>query len=237
LAISLFIVCVPEDLGYTACSPLKIIRRLGGTWLCLPPAFTIAFCLAYSSTLIMDATCSSVTLVVCKRTTCCYIPEDRTLHNHCCGNLKSYISLYLFLYPFEHIYVYIALYVHIYPRVPVDMSVLLSLHLSTNRCIFLSAYDLSTFLHVVCVSFWLCVLWHVDQLLGNDREIKNVQQPLLSNGFANRYVPTSIVELQQRRTCFLCGPWRDVIRGTIWELQLVSEWSGVSYWLLGFSCC
>jgi hypothetical protein len=23
-------------------------------------------------------------------TTQCYIPEDRTLHNHCCENLKSY---------------------------------------------------------------------------------------------------------------------------------------------------
>jgi hypothetical protein len=29
-------------------------------------------------------------------TTCCYIPQDRTLHNHCCENLKSYKNCLLY---------------------------------------------------------------------------------------------------------------------------------------------
>jgi hypothetical protein len=41
-------------------------------------------------TLKMEATCSSETSVDSQRTTLHYIPEDRTLHNHRCENLKSY---------------------------------------------------------------------------------------------------------------------------------------------------
>jgi hypothetical protein len=59
----------------------------------LPPAFTLVSCFAYYSTLKMDATCSSETSVDFQQTTRCYIPEDRTLHNHCCENLKSYSTL------------------------------------------------------------------------------------------------------------------------------------------------
>jgi hypothetical protein len=47
--------------------------------LCLPPAFTLVSCLAYSSTLKMEAKCSSETSVDFQRTTRHYIPEDRTL--------------------------------------------------------------------------------------------------------------------------------------------------------------
>jgi hypothetical protein len=32
---------------------------------------------------------SSETLVDFQRATQCYVPEDSTLHNHCCENLKS----------------------------------------------------------------------------------------------------------------------------------------------------
>jgi hypothetical protein len=39
----------------------------------------------------MEVTCSSETSVDFQGTTQCYIPEDGTLRNHCCENLKSYI--------------------------------------------------------------------------------------------------------------------------------------------------
>jgi hypothetical protein len=46
-------------------------------------------CLVYSLILKMRTTCSSETLVDSQRTTRPYIPEDTTLHNHCCENLRS----------------------------------------------------------------------------------------------------------------------------------------------------
>jgi hypothetical protein len=44
---------------------------------------------AYSSTLKMEAICSSETSVDTQRTTRRYISEDSTLHDHRCENLKS----------------------------------------------------------------------------------------------------------------------------------------------------
>jgi hypothetical protein len=44
----------------------------------------------YFSTLKMEAACSSETSVDIQRTTRRYIPEDRTLLNHGCENLRSY---------------------------------------------------------------------------------------------------------------------------------------------------
>jgi hypothetical protein len=58
--------------------------------LCLPPAFTLVSCSAYSSTLKMEAICSSETSVDFQRTTRRYIPEDSNIYNHRCENLKSY---------------------------------------------------------------------------------------------------------------------------------------------------
>jgi hypothetical protein len=55
----------------------------------LPPAFTLVSCLAYSI-LKKEMICSSETSVNFQRTTQRYIPEDRTLRNQCCENLKSY---------------------------------------------------------------------------------------------------------------------------------------------------
>jgi hypothetical protein len=49
--------------------------------------------MAFFLTLKMEATFSSKTSVDFRRTTWCYIPEDRTLHNHCCENLKSCIGM------------------------------------------------------------------------------------------------------------------------------------------------
>jgi hypothetical protein len=42
------------------------------------------------STLKMEAICSSETSVATQQTTRRHIPEDDTLHNHRCENLKSY---------------------------------------------------------------------------------------------------------------------------------------------------
>jgi hypothetical protein len=55
--------------------------------------FTLVSCLAYSLTLKMEAMCSSEMSVDLQWTTRHYIPEDRTLHNHCCENLKPYTDL------------------------------------------------------------------------------------------------------------------------------------------------
>jgi hypothetical protein len=46
-------------------------------------------------TLKMEAMCSSETSVDTKRTTWRYIPEDGTLHNQRCDNLKSYNIYFL----------------------------------------------------------------------------------------------------------------------------------------------
>jgi hypothetical protein len=47
---------------------------------------------AYFSTMKIEATCSSEMLVYFQWTTWRYVPEDRTLHNYCYENLKSYVS-------------------------------------------------------------------------------------------------------------------------------------------------
>jgi hypothetical protein len=52
-------------------------------------------------TLKMKAVCSSETSVDTQRTTRRYIPEDDTLHNHHCENLKSYIISAAFLLLFS----------------------------------------------------------------------------------------------------------------------------------------
>jgi hypothetical protein len=49
-------------------------------------------CLAYFSTVKVEATCSSETSVNFQHITCRYIPEDRTLRKYCYENLKSYLD-------------------------------------------------------------------------------------------------------------------------------------------------
>jgi hypothetical protein len=49
----------------------------------VPPAFMLVSRLAYSLTLSMEVTCSSETSID-------FIPDDRTLQNRRCENLKSY---------------------------------------------------------------------------------------------------------------------------------------------------
>jgi hypothetical protein len=74
LHLKIFIFC-----RITPCSELKIKPRL-------PRAFRLHSCLVYSSTIKMEASCSSETSVDFQQTTRRYISEDRTLHNHCCQN-------------------------------------------------------------------------------------------------------------------------------------------------------
>jgi hypothetical protein len=80
-----------ESWNITLCSPVKVIRALPCTVL-LFAWFMLVSCLVYSSTLKMEATCSSVTSVDFRRITWHYIPEERTLDNHSWANLKSYSS-------------------------------------------------------------------------------------------------------------------------------------------------
>jgi hypothetical protein len=56
---------------------------------CLPPAFVLVSCLAYSSTMKMEVTRTSEISFDFPRATQCYIPEDRSFHNRRCGNLNS----------------------------------------------------------------------------------------------------------------------------------------------------
>jgi hypothetical protein len=51
--------------------------------------FLVLSCLVHSSTLKTEAVCSSETSVDFYQTTWHYTPEDSTLHNHQCENLKS----------------------------------------------------------------------------------------------------------------------------------------------------
>jgi hypothetical protein len=50
-----------------------------------------------------------------------------------------------------------------------------------------------------------------------------IQQPLLSNGFANKRVRTATVGNSNREKCFLYGPCRDFICRTVSESQLVES--------------
>jgi hypothetical protein len=91
---------------------IKNQRRFGGTYqlhlqgrrinraikqIC----FHTGFSLAYSSILKMEEICSSETSVDTQRSRLRYIPEDGTLHNHRCENLKSYALRCVWrLYPF-----------------------------------------------------------------------------------------------------------------------------------------
>jgi hypothetical protein len=80
---------------------LSVNRRFGGTYrlqtsvkACgkLVTCFYASFLLSLFFTLKMEAI-SSETSADTQRTTRRYIPEDDTLHNHRCENLKSYIAI------------------------------------------------------------------------------------------------------------------------------------------------
>jgi hypothetical protein len=71
-----------------ALGEIKKIFDLRIDFMLLATCFSVVSCLAYCSTLNVE-TCSSEKLVAFQRTTRCYIPQDRSLHNHRCENLKS----------------------------------------------------------------------------------------------------------------------------------------------------
>jgi hypothetical protein len=56
--------------------------------------FMVVPCLAYSLTLKMEATCFSDMSVDFQWTTWRYIPDDRTLHNHCSENLNFFYDMF-----------------------------------------------------------------------------------------------------------------------------------------------
>jgi hypothetical protein len=65
---------------------------------CLPLAYLLVLAELISSTLKMEAICSSETSIETQRTTRHHIPEYDTLHNYCCENLKSYIIYFILFY-------------------------------------------------------------------------------------------------------------------------------------------
>jgi hypothetical protein len=96
----------------TPCSPLKVNRRFGGTCrfylkglrtsqaetsveqVAITARLTLVSCLAIFSTLQMEMICISETSVNFQRTTRRCIPEDRSLHNYRCENLKSFMTVF-----------------------------------------------------------------------------------------------------------------------------------------------
>jgi hypothetical protein len=83
----------------TPCGPLIVNRRFGGThrlhlqFSKKPACHLLAWWILAELiflTLKMETRCSPETSVDTQRTTQRYIPEDGTLHNHRCENLKSY---------------------------------------------------------------------------------------------------------------------------------------------------
>jgi hypothetical protein len=69
----------------TPYSPLKSASVLA----LLDAYFMLISYVAYSLALKMEVTCSSEMLLDFQQTIQLYIPEDGTLYNHCCENLKS----------------------------------------------------------------------------------------------------------------------------------------------------
>jgi hypothetical protein len=69
----------------TPSTPLSVNRRSGGTY-----RLHLQGRKKVQQETSVEAICSSETSVDTQRTTWCYIPEDGTLHNQCCKNLKSY---------------------------------------------------------------------------------------------------------------------------------------------------
>jgi hypothetical protein len=68
--------------------------------------------------------------------------------------------------------------------------------------------------------YWLClvlILWRVEPLLCNDREISKYTKAVCRQRFG-KHVPavtdTNATMVQQQRLCFLRGPCREVIRQT-----------------------
>jgi hypothetical protein len=92
------IICLFDFWYITPCMPLKIIQRFGGTCrvhlqgprisqVRYRPAFLVSY-LPYSSTLKMKEACSPQRSAGFQMTILRCIPEDRTIRNNCCWDLK-----------------------------------------------------------------------------------------------------------------------------------------------------
>jgi hypothetical protein len=107
-SIQFFIIYVPSQhlqghlLPYTTQLFVHMLYILTGSYttnqtcfVYLCTAFTLVSWVAYFSTLKMEAKCSSEISVDFQRTTDRHIPEDGTLHNHRCENLKYYNQVFI----------------------------------------------------------------------------------------------------------------------------------------------
>jgi hypothetical protein len=79
----------------------------------------------------------------------------------------------------------------------------------------------------------ILILWNIDPLLGNDREIGNYtttvarHEPVNSRGMVIHRCPVSSNYAATEESCFECGPCRDVIimrvRGWLVGLERVAR--------------
>jgi hypothetical protein len=83
---------VSTDVSEEHKASIFTVEKISSAKTSLPPACLMVFAELISSTLKMEAICSSETSVETRGTTRHHIPEDDTLHNHRCENLKSYIG-------------------------------------------------------------------------------------------------------------------------------------------------
>jgi hypothetical protein len=102
----------------TPSSRVKVCRCLGGTYCfhlqdigvnqaVLTALFMLILCMAYSSTLKLKMIWSSEVSADFYWTTLHWIPEDRTVHSHCCENPSYKIILYV--WAVQHLYYYVSL--------------------------------------------------------------------------------------------------------------------------------
>jgi hypothetical protein len=75
----------------TLCGTSKVSPRFGD--LC---CFLLLSCMAYPSALKLEAMYSFGMSIDFRRTTGCYVPEYRTLHNNRCDNIKFCFIIYMF---------------------------------------------------------------------------------------------------------------------------------------------
>jgi hypothetical protein len=86
-------------IGFQGLFCFYIIPRFCKPHALLVVCLMLVSCLAYSSALEMEVMCSSKRLVEFRRKVWHYIPEDITLHNRWCENVKSYAMIFYFINP------------------------------------------------------------------------------------------------------------------------------------------
>jgi hypothetical protein len=90
---------------------------------------------------------------------------------------------------------------------------------------------------------YLSTLWHVDPLLGNDREISKYTTAVTSNGFANKSVSTTTIGYSKRGMVFFvrsvpkCYKQDSQMSGVREESWLIIDWVNLSVSELRISRC